>query len=260
MASSEKSKQESFSYEELLQQNRALRHELEQFRIQESFIWNLFAETSRKFQVYSASIKAAVTSLLDHDIFWDAANQHEFLQTIDRSVNQVSEMTSLITLAFLSQANNLILSHDFHMIQEILSAAQIIATKKMPDIRMDISYPRDGQPVFVDYEYLTKALVWLCEVLFAQSPAPVIHVVAKESDNSWALEITGATSSTLEIIEKLHQPTAQPKSNGVMSAENVLRLYVMCEILHLQQISVDVHRDLQTAPILRLQVPTVIKM
>ena len=151
---------------------------------QETFVWNLFAETSRKLQVYSASIKAAVSSLLNYDIFWDSKNQHEFLETIDSSVNQVSEMIVLLTLAFRTQANNLVLSRDLHLLQEILSVSHAMAMKKYPDIRLEVSFPSDGMPVLVDYEYLTKALLLLYEVIFAQAPAGSLRVEASEAVRS----------------------------------------------------------------------------
>jgi hypothetical protein len=256
MDNSEQPKPDSLSYDELLQQNRILRQELEEFQNQESFLWSMFAETSRKFQVYSASIKAAVSSLLDHDIFWDASNQHEFLQTINSSVDQVSEITALLTLAFLARANGLVLSSDFHMLQEILSSSQSIAARKMPGLRLEIAFPLEGQPVFVDYEYLSKALILLYEVLFTQSPSQPIRITAGERDGSWALDFFGASLSTLKIIEQMHRCQAQPESNEILSAENILKLHLMCEILHLQQISVDVMEAPEQAPILQLRVPT----
>jgi hypothetical protein len=258
MENSERPKPNSLSYDELLQQNLILRHELEEFRSQESFIWNMFAETSRKFQVYSASIKAAVSSLLDHNIFWDASNQHEFLQTIDSSVDQVSEITALITLAFLAQANNLVLSSDFHMIQEVLSSSQSIAARKMPEIRLKIDFPLQGQPVFVDYEYLSKALVLLYEVLFTQSMSQPIRIVASERNGFWALDLFGASQLTLRIIDQMHRCKAQPESNEILSAENILKLHLMCEILHLQQISLDIMDGPEQGRILRLRVPTTV--
>jgi K+-sensing histidine kinase KdpD len=257
MMSTEHPKPEPPSYEELLRQNQALRQDLEEFRNQESFIWNLFTETSRKFQVYSASIKAAVSSLLDHDIFWDSANQHEFLESIDNSVNQVSEINALLTLAFRAQANNLVLSTDFHLLQEILSASQVSALKKMPELKLAISFPQEGKPVLVDYEYLNKALVLLYEVLHSQTSSTLIRIVATETDGSWYLDFSGIPSSLVRIIERMHRYKTQPKSNEILSAENILRLHVMCEILHLQQISVETTGDPELSPMLRLCVPDI---
>jgi hypothetical protein len=255
MENSEQPKPDSLSYEELLQQNLSLREELEGFQRQEAFLWSMFAETSRKFQVYSASIKAAVSSLLDHNIFWDASNQHEFLQTINNSVDQVSEITALITLAFLARANNLILSSDYHMIQEILSSSQVVVKRKLPEIRLEIAFPLEGQPVFVDYEYLSKALVLLYEVFFSQSPSQPVRIVASEKEGVWALDFFGANQSTLRIIDQMHRCQAQPKANETLSAENILKLHLMCEILHLQQISLGVMERSDQEPILRLRVP-----
>lgn len=255
---SETPNHDSLSYDELLEQNRALRAELDEFRMQEAAIWNLFVETSRKFQVYSASIKAAVSSLLDHNILWDNANQHEFLQTINSSVDQVSEVTALLTLAFRAQANSLVLSTDFHLLQEILSSAQDTALKKMPGISLEISFPREGKPVLVDYEYLNKALVLLFEVLFTQSPAGPVRVVASEMDGAWRLDWSGANPAILRVIEEMHHGKTQPGSNEILSAENMLRLHVTCEIFHLQQISVDVLEEPGQSATLRLRVPDVV--
>jgi len=256
MNNSDRPEQISISYDELLQQNQALRHEIEELRAIEPFVWRLFADTGRKLQVYSASIKAAVSSLLDYDIFWDPTNQHEFLETIDSSVNQVSELTVLLTLAFRAQANSLELRKDTQLLQEILSVSQMIATKKIPDITVEISFPPAGKPVRVDYEYMTKALVLLYEVLFAQAPTALIRVVASETSGGWFLEFTGLDLQILKLIEQMHHCKTQPASNEFLSAENILRVHIICEILHLQQISVDVI-DEGRSPLLRLRIPDI---
>lgn len=254
---SDHSRQDPLSYDELLQQNQALLREVEELQAQESFAWNLFADTSRKLQVYSASIKAAVSSLLNYDIFWDSKNQHEFLETIDNSVNQVSEMIVLLTLAFRAQANNLVLSQDSHVLQEILSVSHTIAVKKYPDIRLEVSFPSDGMPVLVDYEYLTKALLLLYEVSFAQAPAQSICVEASETVGAWFLDFIGLEPQFVKVIETMHHCKAQPASIELLSAENILRLDVFCQILHLQQITVEILDEPDRLPILRLRIPEV---
>ncbi len=245
------------SYDELQQQNQALRRELDDLQTQQAFIWNLFAETSRRFQVYSASIKAAVSSLLNYDIFWDSANQHEFLETIDSSVNQVSEMTVLLTLAFRTQANSLELNQDSNLLQEILSASQAMAAKKLPGINLEVSYPPDGLPVRVDYEYLTKTLLLLYEVLFAYAPADALRVAASETESAWRVDITGPDLPILKTIEQMHYCKTQPESNDLLSPENILKLHIACEIIHLQQISLTVLDEPGRQPMLQLVIPTV---
>jgi hypothetical protein len=257
MMNSDRSKQDLLTYDELLQQNQALRLELEELRAQEPYVWNLFVETSRKLQVYSASIKAAVSSLLDYDIFWDSTNQHEFLETIDRSVNQVSEMIVLQTLAFRAQADSLVLSKDSHLLQEILSISQAAALKKFPDIRLEVSFPAQGRPVWVDYEYLTKALLLLYEVLFAQVPTRTIRVSAIEAEGTWLLDFMGLDVGIIKIIEQMQRCKTQPSSIELLSADNILRLHIFCEILDLQQISVIMLDAPEQPPILRLRVPDV---
>ena len=257
MMNSDSPRQDLLSYDELLQQNQALLHEVEELRIQENIIWNLLAETSRKLQIYSASIKAAVSSLLNYDIFWDSTNQHEFLETIDSSVNQVSEMIVLLTLAFRSQANNLVLSRDSNMLQEILSFSQTNALKKIPDIRLEVSFPADGKPVLVDYEYLTKALLLLYEVLFAQAPAETIRIAASETVGGWFLDFSGLDPQMIKGIDQIYHSKAQPASYEFLSAENILKLHVFCEILHLQQITVEILDEPGRLPIMRLRVPEI---
>ena len=248
-------KQDPLTYDELLQQNEALRHEVEELRALEPFIWGLFANASRKLQIHSASIKAAVSSLLNYDIFWDNTNQHEFLETIDSSVNQASEMIVLLTLAFRAQANNLELRRDSQLLQEILSVSQTAAIKKFPDIKLEISFPSVGKPVLVDYEYLTKALLLLYDVLFAQAPSNPIRVIASETSGAWFLEFTGIDLQVLRMIEQMHYCKTQPTSNEFLSAENILRLHIVCEILHRQQISIEVVDEPEQPPYLRLRVP-----
>jgi K+-sensing histidine kinase KdpD len=192
---------------------------------------------------------------LNYDIFWDTTNQHEFLETIDSSVNQVSEMIVLLTLAFRAQANSLEVRRDSHLLQEILSVSQMAAVKKFPEIRLEISFPSEGKPVLVDYEYLTKALLLLYEVCYAQAPAETIRVVAMETGGAWSLEFNGLDPQTLKIIEQMQFCKTQPVSNEHLSAENILRLHIVCEILHLQQIQIYIDDETGQPPILRLQVP-----
>jgi len=231
--------------------------EVQQLQAQATHIWSLFAQTSRKLQVYSASIKAAVSSLLDYDIFWDIKNQHEFLETIDRSANQVSDMIVLLTLASRTQANNLVLSQDSHLLQEILSVSHSMALKKNPHVHLEVAFPSDGMPVRVDYDYLTKALLLLYEVLFAQSPDLSLRVEASESTGAWFVDFIGLEPQMVDLIGYMPGCKAQPAAHELLSAESILKLDVICEILKLQQISVAVHEQAGRLPILRFRVPEV---
>jgi K+-sensing histidine kinase KdpD len=249
--------QEALSYDELLMQNQSLRNEIAKLSAQGSYDWNLFTETSLKLQVYTASIKAAVSSLLNYDIFWDSANQDEFLETIDRSVNQVSELIVLLTLAFRSQAGSLVLKKDKQVLQEILSVAQTNALRKRPDIRLEVSFPPEGNPAMVDYEYLTKALLLLYEIFFSRGFSEQIRVAASETNDCWVLDFTGIDSSIIDVINQMYHCKTQPAAIDFLSSENILKLHIACEILHLQEISVDVLDAPEQPQMLRLRVPVV---
>ena len=48
-----------------------LNRELEEAKIINQSMWSLLVEITNRLQMSSSAIKAAVSSLLDHDIFWD---------------------------------------------------------------------------------------------------------------------------------------------------------------------------------------------
>ncbi len=89
--------------ETLLNENRDLRRQLAELNARNQTLQTLLVEISRKLQISSASIKAAVSSMLALDFFWDESTQHEFLETIDNSVDQISSLIRLVTLAFRSE-------------------------------------------------------------------------------------------------------------------------------------------------------------
>jgi hypothetical protein len=254
--SPENSKGVELTYDQLLQQNQTLLAQVEELQKQQFYTWEIYAETSRKLQVYSASIKAAVSSLLNYDIFWDSANQHEFLETINSSVSQVSELIVLLTLAFRTEAGSLELKRDPHMLQEILSVAQASAFLKFPGIGLDISFPREGKMVLVDYEYLTKALLLIFEVIYTRNPTEYILIQASEGDSSWSLDFSGFDPQIMETIHQMHYCRTEPLSINFLSAENILRLHIACEVANLQDISIE-FLDQAQSPVLRLWVPAI---
>ena len=75
-----------------------LRQEVEQLRLTNQMLWALLADISKKMQVSSAAIKASVSSLLGYDIVLGTAAQHELLEVIESSTDQVSKNITLLTL------------------------------------------------------------------------------------------------------------------------------------------------------------------
>ena len=86
--------------------------------------WNLVSDISQGLQFSFASIKAAISSLLGGDIFWDQATQHEFMQTIDNSVDELSNLTAVMTVAMRIESQTLTIHREPNSLQEILSRAK----------------------------------------------------------------------------------------------------------------------------------------
>ena len=245
--------------EDLQKQVLDLRRQLAEAQARNRAMWNLLAEISQRLQASSTSIKAAVSSLLDYDIFWDGSTQHEFLETIDDSVEQGASLILLMTLAFRSEASRLEIKPEPHTLQEILSTVLDTIALKTPGHPFKADFPPEGQPVWVDYGYLAVALRLLLEVMiepgttFAQ-----IELLAVETQDCWWLNIA---------------PIAEPISAGInhidqdrfdelvaidnLSPENVLKLFTAARILRLQNIRLDVETDEASNVRLRLRIPVV---
>jgi len=244
------------SYEELHQQNLALRRELDVLRAKRRSPWPMLVETSRRLQLSSASIKAAVTSLLNYDIFWDEGNRHEFLETINTSVDEAAKLIKLLTLAFRSEEGSLELKREPQMLQEIISLVRDRGATSFPKLKLELVFPKEGRPVLVDYEYLTIALELLFEVLEARMDVHTVRVQAIESAENWFLDLDGIDFAIIRLIPKM--PDYQAEDTGVaedLSLENILRLYTAYTILHQQSIQVEVFSDSDGKPKLRLCVP-----
>jgi K+-sensing histidine kinase KdpD len=227
----------SLTYEELVNENQILHQELEQLSARDKYLWAALVETSRKLQVSSASIKAAVSSLLTYDIFWDDANKHEFLATINISIDQVSELVKLVALGSRLEAGILELKREPHILQEILSVVQETVLKQFPEFKMKVTLPAEESLVEVDYVYLTLALELLLS-FFAAKPTPEdILVNVEEGPEYWLIKLKGSDSNVLELMRKMLDRKTQPEAMKNLPAENILKSYIISEILNLQKIT-----------------------
>ena len=224
-------------------------------RLQSSnqMIWQLLVRLGTRLQRSSASIKTAVTSLLDYDIFWDETTHHEFLQDIDSSADELSGLLILMTLAFRSQAKTLEIATEPNAIQEILVTLRNNLAKNGRSIPLHIAYPPDGKPALVDYQYLTVALSLLIEAIKGEDTyADQLSIHAIEAEKEWHLQITGLDRSTVAIIRHFFE-----HSNDIgaivkqLLPENALKLMTGCRILYLQNIKL--------CPQETAEVPTVTK-
>lgn len=246
----------SVSPEELYRQNQVLRAELERSLARRAYLWTLFVEANRRLQVSSASIKAAVSSLLNYEIFWDPGNQHEFLKTIDTSADKVARLVLLFTLAFRAEAGSLEMKPEPQSFQEILAVVQadVASRLKFP---MRFSLPKEGKPVMVDYEYLTLAIGFLFELFDSGENSGKIQVQAIENEQNWFLEISGVDEAALDLIQNMHacKTDSSIAVKYTHLPEQILGLHVACEIFHLNEIDLEAIKKAGEPAILRLIVP-----
>ena len=228
--------------DELQQQLLELQQQLAEAKAKNRAMWALLAEVCRKLQVSSASIKAAVSSLLDYDIFWDGSAQHEFLETIDDSVDQGANLITLLTLAFRSEADRLEMQREFHILPEILSTVIDTLSAKLPQLPLNMVLPAEGKPVFVDYGYLTVGLRLLLEVLLETRIGPGgLDLRAIETETHWQLDLDNIAPAGLEAINHLAGCRASDLTlTDSLSPENVLKLFTICRIFQLQDVQLKV--------------------
>lgn len=245
-------------HEALQTQVNNLQRQVAELKARNQMMYAMLVAVSQRLQSSSASIKAAVSSLLDYDIFWDGSTQHEFLETIDDSVNQEAGLIMLMTLAFRAEADSLEIRREPHEFPEILSTVLGDLSTKTPEIQLNVDFPAEGTSVFVDYEYLAVALRLVLEVLVEAAVSQKITVVATEVQAHWRLDINGLPEPIAEIVYNLCKNRAPASmQTDHLSPENVLKLFTACQIFCLQDIQLDVYAQTTENVGLRLTVPTV---
>ncbi len=241
----------------LRQQISELRHQLAASSVRQQVLWTLLITVGQRLQSSSTSIKAAVSSLLDYNIFWDGSTQHEFLETINSSVDQGASLTTLMTLAFRAEAGGLEMKPEPHILQEILSGVADMLYVKAPECPLQMDFPTEGQPVWIDYEYLAISLRLLFDVLLeSKRTALPLRLLAVECQDGWRVTIDVSQESIATMIKHLRQNQFADVAvaNGV-SPENTLKLFTALEICHLQGIRLDVHTDEEGKAGLSLTIP-----
>ncbi len=237
----------------------ALRQQLAELQAQNRAMWSLLAAVSRRLQISSTSIKAAASSLLEHDIFWDGSNQHEFLETIDDSVDEGAKLITLMMLAFRSEANTLEMNLEPHSLQEILSAVLGAMASQWPDLVVEPTLPPSGKPVLVDYEYLSIGLRLLFEALLESRMVSARSTLQlTELDDHWRIELLDTEKAVTEALQHL----CERRFDDLMlldhiSPENVLKLFTASRIIQLQNIRLEAQSGKESETVLRLTIPAV---
>jgi len=254
-----KKKQEpaSISEDSLMQQNSDIPRELLELKAVNRIKWTLLVDLSRKLQASSASIKAAVTSLLDREIFWDPNTQFEFLTGINEGVDSASSLILLLSLLSRAETGSLALKRDPHELQEILSIVQEHFSKNYPKLALKVKFPSEGKVVQVDYDYLVIVLRILFEVLDMVAVEQIsVQATAFENPENWNLDITSENSMIIplvaQVIAGISEQAIRPKH---VSPEVVLRMVVIQQISDLNGIQVQVHEREDGEAVLRLIIP-----
>lgn len=246
------------SHQMLAEENSTLRKELEALKAEKRFIWTLLVDISRILQVSSASIKAAVSSLLSYDILWDIANQHEFLETIDASTDQTAQLVLLLSLSFRLEAERLELKQEPHALQEILSNVRAESAVRFPRLELELSMPLEGKPVWVDYEYLSIALSLFIEVFQAYADQKKILLHVSERPECWTLDFDGLDPAMIRLLNTIrHCQDDSQFSVQSLSSEYILRLHIVCKLFHLQGVWMEIKSKPDSQPQLSIFVPVV---
>jgi hypothetical protein len=244
------------TYAELHQENQSLRRRLEVIQTENRTVWKLLFETNRRLQLSSAAIKASVSSLLNYDIFWDGTNQHEFLETINSSIDQVSRQITMLTLLFRLKAGTLEFRRDYQSLDEILSVVQDHISQRVDGLSLETALPADRKPVLVNYDYLVIALEYLIEAA-AQYGANKIKIEAVESPVGWKTALIGPPAAFNQKVQALLiDQEALSEPNDVLTADDTLRLWLAIHLLLQQGIRLETAEQPVGSGYLQLLFPT----
>lgn len=214
----------------------------------------ILLEISRGFQSTSASIKAAVSSLLNHDIFWDSANQYEFLQTIDSSVDDLAQLAFLLAMASRIDAESLDLRLEDYALQELVMAACERARRRRPGLVVDTELPEGGRLVRANFEYLTLALSLLLDVATGRQSQRQLRVEASELDGCWHLTVCAADDvAASQVGAYFERTTENMLVSSAMPAQSALKLYIVREVFARLEVRLVVVRSAEPAAEIRLR-------
>ncbi len=218
-----------------------LNRELEEAKIVNQSMWSLLVEITNRLQMSSSAIKAAVSSLLDHDIFWDGTTQHELLEIIDSSADQVSNQIILLSLAFRSEANDLVMQIEPYDMHEVLIPAFDKLRKDYPELELKLNIPTEGNSILVDYRYFAVAIELLIDVITtSQKSLASIDIEARESQKHWHMDIFGIQDEIAGFIANISSCADDDLMTDVrFLPTNKLKLFVVCNVFNKQGIQIE---------------------
>ncbi len=137
----------------------------------------LLSAVSHDLRTPLAAIKASVTSLLQQDVGWTAAEQHEFLTTIDEETDRLDALVGNLLDMSRLQTGAIELDQRPISLDEVLPTALAGLGARAAQVTLDL--PEDLPPVLADAGLLERALANIVANAAAYSPdGSPIRVVA----------------------------------------------------------------------------------
>ncbi|HKB46122.1 MAG TPA: ATP-binding protein, partial [Ktedonobacterales bacterium] len=142
-----------------------------------------------------ASIKAAVSSLLDETMTWSEADRRDFLESIDTSADRLNRLVgNLLDLSRL-EAGVAVPQKEWYLIGDIIAAVldQLDLTGQLRGRPVEVDVPDDLPLVPMDHAQLEEVLTNLIENALKYSPATSpIHISARVTDVPHELQVSVA--------------------------------------------------------------------
>lgn len=141
----------------------------------------LLAAVSHELRTPLATIKAAVTSLLDPSVTWDADARAEFLQAIDEETDRLSLMVGNLLDLSRIEGGALRPNKQWYDAAELVADVIIRTTSRYPARLIETEIPPDLPLVQLDYVEIAQVLMNLVENAIKYSPATTPIVIAARS-------------------------------------------------------------------------------
>ena len=246
--------------EDIKTQLLGLQEEIDYLTVANQAFWSLLVNVSKKMQVSSAVIKATVSSLLNNDILWDGSTQNELLEIIDSSSNQLARQVMLLTILSKIESDSFSLKSEPNDIQEILSISLGIVGRSYPEIfSVQPAEINKGTPVFVDYEYLSLALVLLLEFIGETEKKPQdLTITTEELKDHWVIGISELSKDNINtILNVFDLETDLIFQNQNLLPTKMLMLYVIKNIFEMQSIRIENCFEIGKPMCISLKIPAV---
>jgi FtsZ-binding cell division protein ZapB len=201
--------------------------------------WSILERIIQRVYMSFATIKTAVSSLLDFEILWGDNSKLEFLKAIDIGVNQANNTIKLLMLLVLLKENKATLNQELHLIQEIVSAAYQRVKSEYSEISVKLDLQDQGDPIFVDFEYTVTGIELFIE-FFGEIGFSNVEIVGKEIKDHWIVIIGGTSeNSAIKMLQNLLETNANLENIlEFVSADCLLKFLIAHRVLTIQNIRV----------------------